>query len=159
MVGLLVAVNFGNAWAGEPDSDMEKESRLWITTGFISYHPNRDANYNENNIGIGFEYHLDKVSSFALGHYKNSIRKDSTYIQYVYTPLALGSFRFGGAAGLVNGYPYLNKGDYAPVLMPVATVAFKLFGRDAGVNAVYIPSLIPHVDSSFALQFKFAIDN
>lgn len=147
------------AVASENPAPPEISSKIWVTSGFLSYHPNRKANYNERNTGIGLEYHLNDESALTIGHYRNSVRKDTTYLEYVYTPLKIGNVRLGGAAGVLDGYPYLNHGKYAPVLMPVATVTFRIFDRNVGINAVYIPSLIPRVDSSVAIQFKFAVDN
>lgn len=133
-------------------------SKFWISTGFRSYHSNRQANYNETNTGIGIEYHINDENILALGHYENSIRKQTTYLNYAYTPLKIGNIRIGGAIGIVNGYPLLRNGKFAPVLMPVASTNFRVFDRNVGINTVYIPSIIPNVDGALAFQLKFALD-
>ena len=157
VIGFLLALNSKTVLADESQPPSDKNSKLWITTGFFSYHPNREAHYNERNTGIGMEYRFDEDQALALGHYKNSIRRESTYLQYVYTPLKIGNIGLGGAVGIVDGYPRLRHGKFSPVLMPVANMTFKVFGYDAGINAVYIPSIIPNVDGAFAIQFKVGI--
>lgn len=145
------------AFAENTQKQTSDKNTIWITTGFLSYHPNRNPDYNERNTGIGGEYHFDDERSLALGHYKNSVRKQSTYLQYVYTPVAIGNIKLGGALGIVDGYPKLRDGKFTPVLLPVASTTFKVFGQNMGLNFVYIPSLIPDTDSSFAVQFKLAV--
>jgi hypothetical protein len=131
--------------------------RLWVTTGFFSHHFSRDENFNERNTGLGIEYALSESSAIAIGHYDNSVRRASTYLHYVYTPLELGPFRIGGAAGLLDGYPQLRGGRFSPVVLPVATSTFKLFNYDAGINMTYIPTIAGHIKGAVAIQFKLRI--
>lgn len=135
----------------------EPGGKFWISTGFLSYHPNRSAHYNERNAGFGAEYHFNDEHALTLGRYKNSVRSQTTYAHYVYTPFRIWNTRLGGAVGLVNGYPMLRDGKFAPVLMPVASTTFRMAGVDFGFNTVYIPSIIPNVDSAIAVQFKVAL--
>jgi hypothetical protein len=75
----------------------------------------------------------------------------------VYTPLALGPVRAGGAVGLLDGYPALRGGRFSAVVLPVASSTFKLFNQDVGINLTYIPTISRHVDGSLAIQFKLRI--
>lgn len=135
----------------------EYEDEWWLTTGFKSYHFNRSANYNENNSGIGVEWHFKENHSMMLGTYHNSVRKYSNYLQYSWTPLQIGQVKLGGAVGLVDGYPALNGGKLSPSLMPVATWNFKMFSQDAGLNFVFIPT-IGDVDGALAVQLKIRLN-
>lgn len=135
----------------------EQASQLWVTTGFRSYHFKRSPNYNENNTGIGFEWHFDEERAIMLGTYRNSVRESTHYLHYVWTPLKIGPIRVGGAAGLIDGYPDLNDGKVSFSLIPAATWHFKLLSHDVGLNLVYIPTIARQVDGSLALQFKIRL--
>jgi hypothetical protein len=139
-------------------SSTEEKGQVWLTSGFLSHHFNRKPGYNENNTGIGIEYDFDKSRAIALGHYRNSVRRSSTYLHFIYTPLELGPFRAGGAVGLLDGYPLLRKGRYTPVLVPAVMSDFKLFGHGVGVNFMYIPTVTNRIDGAIALQFKLHVD-
>jgi hypothetical protein len=131
--------------------------RLAIATGFWSYHTSNRSEYNQTNTGVGLEYELDPNWTLAAGHYKNSVERDSTYAQALWTPdvaqAQFGAVRLsaGVAVGLVNGYPELRDGEVAPTLLPVATLMVGPFG----VNLTYIPSVAGRADGAFALQFKY----
>jgi hypothetical protein len=158
ILSFLLLLNLKTAFAEESAEWGLSSSKYWISTGFLSYHTNRKAGYNEKNTGVGFEYQLNEESGLALGHYRNSVRRQTTYVQYVYTPFRIGNVRIGGAVGLVNGYPLLRDGKFAPALLPVVSTTFKVFDRNVGFNTVYIPSIVPNVDGALAFQFKFALD-
>lgn len=131
--------------------------QLWLTSGFFSHHFNREPHYNERNTGLGIEYFFNESTAVAIGHYRNSVRRSSTYLHFVYTPLEIGSFRLGGAVGVLDGYPELRNGRYSPAVLPVGTSTFKLFNHDVGVNLTYIPTISHRVDGALAIQFKIRI--
>lgn len=143
--------------AEENGSPADERGQFWVTTGFYSYHFERAPNYNEQNTGLGFEYHFNKTAAVAIGHYDNSVRRSSTYLHFIYTPLELGPINFGGAVGLLNGYPLLRNGRFAPVVLPVARTSFKLFNHDVGVNFAYIPTISNRVDGAVAVQFRLRL--
>jgi hypothetical protein len=154
-VWALLAVS---AHGAEENASLEKEKgQFWLTTGFHSYHFERAPNYNEQNTGLGFEYHFNKTAAVAIGHYDNSVRRSSTYLHFVYTPLGFGPVNFGGAIGLLNGYPMLRNGRFAPVVLPVVRTSFKLFNHDVGVNFAYIPTISNRVDGAVAVQFRLRL--
>jgi hypothetical protein len=153
--GAVAAAELGKGVPNEANEmQAEAASQLWLTTGFRSYHFKRSAAYNENNSGIGFEWRFDAERRISGGIYDNSVRETTHYLHYVWTPLHLGVVHIGGAAGLIDGYPELNKGKPAFSLIPVATLDFKIFSHDVGLNLVYIPTIAKQVDGSLALQFK-----
>jgi hypothetical protein len=121
---------------------------VWVNIGGISHHFDRSKNFNENNFGIGIEYELNEDVAFAVGRYKNSIRNTSHYAAIAYTPLHLGNFSLGVAAGTVDGY-YFNNGGFIPMAMPMASYETKHFG----VNAMFVPKM-KDISSVVALQFK-----
>lgn len=131
--------------------------QIWLASGFFSYHLNRKKDYNERNTGLAVEYTLNRLTWFTIGHYENSIRRPSTYLHAVYTPFELGPIRLGGAVGLLNGYPALRGGRFAPVALPVATSTFKLFNHDVGINLAYIPTISNRVQGAVAVQFKLRV--
>ncbi|HEU4622062.1 MAG TPA: hypothetical protein VFS42_07540 [Burkholderiaceae bacterium] len=131
----------------------ENDRALWVSFGFLSRHDNRHANYNERNDGFGVEYQSSAEHWWSVGHYRNSVRHSSTYLQYGWMPLSFGPVRIGGAVGLVNGYPRLNGGDWTPTLLPVIGVEY---GR-VGANIVYIPSVAGQAAGAVAVQFKLRL--
>jgi hypothetical protein len=152
------------AHADEASGAAEKKSessdsgpQLWLTSGFISHHFNRDAGYNERNHGIGGELRFDDTNTVAGGVYRNSVRQTTHYLHFVWTPLEVGPVRLGAAVGIIDGYPRLNNGGIAFALMPVASTSFKVLSQDVGVNFVYIPTIAQRVDGALALQFKIRI--
>lgn len=140
-----------------PTTENDTGSQLWLTTGFRSYHFKRSAGYNENNTGLGFEWRFNSEQAIVGGFYDNSVRRDSHYLHYVWTPIRLASIRLGGAAGIIDGYPEMNGGKIAFSLIPVASLYFKIFSHDAGLNLVYIPTVTQRVDGSLALQLKIRL--
>lgn len=131
--------------------------QIWLTTGFLSHHFNRNAGYNERNHGLGAELHFDDTNALSAGVYRNSVRQTTHYLHFVWTPLELGPLRVGAAVGVIDGYPQLNNGNTAFAVMPVASTTFKVLSQEAGVNLVYIPTIARRVDGALALQLKIRI--
>lgn len=131
--------------------------QFWLTTGFVSHHFKRDAGYNERNTGLGAEMQFNDDTAISAGIYRNSVRKTSHYLQYVWIPLSLGTLHIGASVGAIDGYPELRHGKIALSLMPVASMNFKVFNQDAGLNFVYIPTIASRVNGALALQLKFRL--
>jgi hypothetical protein len=136
---------------------VEDWPRLWITSGFLSHHFNRDRDLNENNAGLGSEVQFNRRNAISAGMYRNSLRNQSRYAQYVWTPLAIGDVRLGATVGMVDGYPQLNGGRPTLALMPIASYAFTLLSYAAGINLVYIPTIASRIDGSLSLQLKVRV--
>lgn len=135
----------------------EKWPQIWLASGFLSHHFKRDAGYNEQNTGLGAELHFDDTHSMAAGIYRNSVRRNSHYVQYVWSPLRLGPVQLGASIGIIDGYPKLRNGKIALSIMPIASLNFKAFDQDAGLNLVYIPTIAPRVDGALAIQLKIRL--
>lgn len=124
----------------------------WLQLGALSYHQNREANYNETNYGIGLFRRLDEERAVAIGYYKNSIHKDSFYAQYQYTPYEVAGVKLGLQTGLISGYKSLH-GAPMPILLPLATIEGKRLAADitcipplGGVSAVCAAQLRVKLD-------------
>jgi hypothetical protein len=150
-------VTGGNATPRPTPKPVQQGPQLWLTTGFVSHHFKRDAGYNERNTGLGAEMQFNDDTAIAAGIYRNSVRNSSHYLQYVWTPLSLGPLHIGASVGAIDGYPELRNGKIALSLMPVASMNFKVFNHDAGLNFVYIPTIASRVSGALALQLKFRL--
>lgn len=146
--------------AASVDASDDGTHGLWLTSGFLSHHTGQSTHYryNQHNDGVGLEWHQSPSWQFNAGHYRNSVRHGSTYLQAAWMPLGLHlgdgvRLQAGASLGVVNGYPKVDHGGYFPTLVP----ALALEGRRVGVNLVYIPSVGKRVDGAFALQLKLRL--
>lgn len=122
----------------------------WITLGGISYHTsNRDKNYNEMNLGLGFEFQMTQTIRGTAGFYRNSHRNDSLYYGAVWLPLTYGRVKLGLAAELVSGYETKTNREPVKALLPVATVEWRNFGA----NLLFVPETKSN-SGAVGLQFK-----
>ncbi len=146
-----LACTVSTAWAEEAVEETSADA-LWLNVGALTYHPNRDKGYNENNSGLGVEYRLRPNTSVMLGTFKNSVHRDTNYAAVNWQPIALGNWKLGLAVGVMNGYPGVENGGYFAAALPMASYEGKRFG----VNFSVIPSL-PQVDAALVLQVKFRL--
>ncbi|MCU0940955.1 MAG: hypothetical protein MUE35_00195 [Hydrogenophaga sp.] len=126
--------------------------QIWINVGGFSRHFNRDANYNENNLGLGIEWRPSNELAVMAGVYDNSIGKSSQYAAVNWQPWQIGPVKLGAAIGLMNGYPAVERGGTFFAALPMATIEGKRFG----VNLGLIPS-INNIDGAVLLQFKMRL--
>ncbi|MEW6705165.1 MAG: hypothetical protein AB1430_09980 [Pseudomonadota bacterium] len=154
---LLLALGLGvPALAQAQAPDFERE--LWVTSGFRSHHTKNRARYNERNDGLGLEWRWAPDWQVNAGHYRNSVRRGSTYAQLGWTPLETTlplelRLRAGAAVGVINGYTKVRRGGYFGTLVPVVS----LESRHVGLNLVYIPSVGKRVNGAYALQLKVRV--
>jgi len=80
----------------------------------VSYHQDRDANYNEANYGLGVRHNLDD-NYITGGFYDNSEDHTSAYVAYGWEWPYKG-LKLGILAGLVTGY---SMGNVLPFAVPV----------------------------------------
>lgn len=152
----------GSSLDSEPASrsDAASESQWWLASGFWSHHTRRADRYQQDNTGVGIEWHGPgewNAWQINAGHYRNSRNKPSNYLQVGWMPLQLplpaGVLLKGGASvGMVNGYPRMHGGGYFATLVPALSAQWQRLG----VNLVYIPS-VGTVDGAFALQAKLRV--
>lgn len=129
----------------------QAEPSVYLTSGFISKHFASNHDYNEFNYGIGSEYHFNDTQSISVGYYKNSVRRDSIYLHYVWQPLKIKDVEIGIAMGVVNGYPDYNGGRFAIAVLPA--VSWMVTDR-IGLNLTYIPT-VKNIEGAVALQVKY----
>lgn len=139
--------------AGEPGDAFRRE--VWVASGFLSYHVRNRDRYRQGNSGIGGEWRFSRQWQLNVGHYNNSVGRDSNYFQVAWMPAIFGNekalrLRAGASLGVVNGYPQARGGGYFPTLVPVVSVEWKR----VGLNVVYIPTVGGRVDGAVALQLK-----
>ena len=97
------------------------------------------GNYEESNWGVGAERKIDDRWTASLGHYRNSLRRDSFYAGAIYSRWRLGEVRFGTSLGIVTGY-----GKPLPMLAPVVMwrnlnfVVIPPIGGSTGVVALQV---------------------
>lgn len=128
---------------------LDEPGRDWINFGFLSHHQNRQAHFNERNFGLGWEHKFNEDVSSSVGFYRNSVRRESAYAAVLWEPLHLGPVKAGVMAGVINGYPRLNHGNFIPMALPVASIE----GRHLGANLICIPKL-KDVSAVCAVQIK-----
>lgn len=138
------------------------DRELWVTSGFLSHHTGHSTryHYNEHNDGLGLEWRYSADWQFNAGHYRNSVRHGSTYLQAAWMPVErpLGDdlrLRAGASIGIINGYPKVNHRRFFATLVP----ALSIETHRLGLNVVYIPSVGKKVDGAFALQLKVRVDD
>lgn len=128
-------------------------NEVWIDSGFLSYHWDRDQNLNDNNYGLGGEYRFSSVSAITFGRFYNSDRKYSNYAGVYYQPLKLGPFRLGAVAGGFNGYPNMRNGGWFLAAIPVLSTEWNRFG----INLAFVPTLKNRLYGAISLQIKIKV--
>jgi len=105
---------------------------LWLSATVASYHSNRDAEYNERNYGLGFEYGAADRWRAVGGVYDNSYYRTTVYGGALYLYPVSQSIKVGVMLGLASGYSHVV-GPLAPVALPTIAIEGKQFGANIGV--------------------------
>lgn len=122
---------------------------IWAVANVRSYHVS-EQQFNQHNPGLGLEYHLDDSVVLMAGKYRNSVYRNSAYALAGWTPLHVSNIYAGLAAGAVNGYPALNSGKVAPVIVGLVRIE----AEHVGANLIVIPKY-KESPLTFGLQLKF----
>jgi hypothetical protein len=130
-------------------------NELWINAGMRSYHFAKEQNFNNDNLGLGFEYAFNTVASLTIGEYANSLRNQTNYAGIYYHPIEFGPIKLGLVAGVLNGYPAMNRGHYSPALLPTISAEYGWIGA----NLFFIPPVGNSTYSVLSAQLKFRIFN
>lgn len=154
---LLVVTGLLLCWASAAmaDADIPADAdtpALWVNVGGFSSHFHSGKGYNESNAGFGVEYRTTPHVSFMAGSYYNSVRKTTTYAAVNWQPYAVGDWKLGVAAGVMDGYPGVVRGGTFFAALPLVTYE----GRRFGVNFGVIPDM-EKVSGAVIAQFKFRI--
>lgn len=126
----------------------------FINVNVAAYHYDRkitsDNNFNESNFGIGIELIKSDVGAM-FGEYKNSIYDTSWYALARYSPIHIGIFSVGLAAGGVTGY----RGS---IVKPAAGLIFTAQHKRIGLNLLLTPNIPEDNVYGFAgLQLRLSI--
>jgi hypothetical protein len=152
-IGLLVLAPL--AHAGDVFTRVEPEPvrELWIDSGFLTGHFDRDKDLNGRNTGLGAEYRWRADLALTAGRFYNSDRQYSSYAGAIWQPFAIGPVRLGAVVAGFNGYPHMRDGGWFPALIPVATVEY----RRVGVNVGFVPSYKDRLYGGISVQLKFKL--
>jgi hypothetical protein len=129
-------------------------SEIWLNAGMYSYHYQRNKGLNDSNPGFGVEYRYSSATSFTVGGFYNSDRRNSHYIGWYWQPLSIGSVRFGAALGGFDGYPRMHNGDW--FLAAIPTVSYEY--QRVGLNLFIIPTYQDRLYGALSFQFKVRVD-
>ena len=157
--GIYLSAFFCSAAFGQESIDglrliePETKNELWINPGMYSEHFQKNQNLNGNNWGVGLEYRFSSVASAAIGNYKNSDNRHSSYIGVYYQPIAIGPVRLGLVGGGFNGYQSTNNRGWFPAILPALTVEKDRFGA----NLFLIPTVGDRIHGAISLQIKFKL--
>jgi len=86
----------------------------------VSYHVNRDIDFNEKNYGVGIRHYINTEEEankyITVGGYRNS-EYNQTYYAGVGWEWPIGNdFQLGVVTGLITGY---SLGDVLPYVVPI----------------------------------------
>ena len=129
-----------------------KAVEVYSVTTVRSYHTDRSAGYNENNLGVGLEVKLNSTWAVVGGEYKNSFRNISHYYGLAITPFDSGHWHAGILVATVSGYDSSDIHTFQPVIIPLVTYE----RNNWGINSVIAPPLFGRSGvAGFQLKFKF----
>ncbi|WP_370663084.1 hypothetical protein [Massilia antarctica] len=131
----------------------EKRSQVWLTSGFLTHHFQRDKHLNGNNPGLGMEYRLSEYSAFTAGRFFNSDRQHSKYVGMYYQPLSYAGVRFGAVVGGFDGYPKMRGGGWFLAAIPTATFEY----QRVGVNVAIVPTYKDRLHGGISMQLKLKL--
>ena len=77
----------------------------------------------------------------------------SDYAAWYWQPIASGPLRLGMLAGLIDGYPKANNGNWLPLLLPVASIEYKRLA----ISLTIVPTYKEMLHGSISVQLKLQI--
>ena len=121
---------------------------FWAVLTTTSYHFNRSASLNENNVGVGAEYSLSDNNRLIAGEFNNSYDRTSFYGGATLLTNQWTGFRLAASLGFLSGY------ENVPGFVLPAIV---WEGDRFGANLIYFPkcnTCSKTSSSGIALQLK-----
>lgn len=133
----------------------ERKTDVWINSGLLSYHFDRNKNYREFNYGIGAEALFTPDHGAMAGIVKNSESRTTRYLGYQYRPFHWQPNGLDVSAGLavavLDGYPSMKNEGWFLAPLPMLSVE----GRRLGANFILIPN-VKH-GGAIAMQLKLKV--
>jgi hypothetical protein len=133
--------------------DSAPRSELWIDSGFLTAHFDRDKGLNGENHGLGAEYRFSGTMAAVAGRFYNSDRTYSNYVGAIWQPWTIGPVRIGAAFAGFSGYPHMRDGGWFPAAVPTATVEIGRVGLNIGV----VPNYKDRLYGGISVQLKFRL--
>lgn len=122
MILFIIILSF--VWDdSEATAETEEVQSIVVQLHGLSWHADRDANYNERNYGLGIRYYSEDSlwgsNYIAFGQYKNSEHSKSEYAGIGWQWPVKKYITVGIAIGVVTGY---KRSDIIPFVVPVVTL-------------------------------------
>ncbi|MES2018174.1 MAG: hypothetical protein V4484_16935 [Pseudomonadota bacterium] len=133
--------------------EREKLHQVWLDSGFVTHHFQRDLDLNGNNPGLGVEYRFSDTMSLTAGRFYNSDREHSNYAGMYYQPWTVAGVKLGAVVGGFDGYPKMREGGWFLALIPAATFEYKR----VGVNIAVVPTYKDRLHGGISMQLKFKL--
>lgn len=137
IVTLLLALTVLSPVAGAGETHLVLNGR--------SYHIGSDYDWNENNLGVGFEYQFEQKSAWRKIAMANGFRDSTDVMSYMagfglhrrlYETEGLGGFYvYAGLNAFVMTRDDVNNSEPFPGILPSLSVG----NRSFGVNLTYLP--------------------
>jgi hypothetical protein len=153
LLALALLCPLAQAADGVTPVEQEAEHQLWVGSGFLTYHFNRDKDLNGKNSGIGVEYRFRGDLAATAGRFYDSDRAYSNYAGAIWEPFALGPVRLGAVFAVFDGYPRMRDGGWFPAVIPMATFEYKR----VGVNVGFVPSYKDRLYGGLSVQLKLKL--
>jgi len=150
---IISGASFANSYSPIEVIEPSSKSELWINPGLVSYHFDKQKEFNALNYGIGVEYKFSSTASLTAGQYNNSYHNLTHYIGAFWQPIKVGPVQMGFVIGGFNGYTNTNNGGWFPAALP----ALSIENQWVGLNILVIPSIKYHIAGSVGLQLKFKV--
>ncbi|HEU4375527.1 MAG TPA: hypothetical protein VFS02_18675 [Telluria sp.] len=153
LLALAVLCPLAQAADGVKPVEQEAEHQLWVGSGFLTYHFDREKDLNGRNSGVGVEYRFRGDLAATVGRFYDSDRAYSNYAGAIWEPFALGPLRLGAVFAVFDGYPRMRDGGWFPAVIPMATYEYKR----VGVNVGFVPSFKDRLYGGLSVQLKLKL--
>lgn len=106
-------------------ASVAENARWAIDINLTSQHPGAKKDTNENNFGLGLEFHQNKIVYFAGGYYENSRKSTAKYIGLGLKAVDAKYFMLGVEGGYLDGYDF-KYNAYGAVVIAIGSEHHKL---------------------------------
>jgi hypothetical protein len=127
--------------------------QVWLDSGFVTYHFQKDLDLNGRNTGLGVEYRFKDSMAVTAGRFYNSDREYSNYAGLYVQPWTVYGVKLGAVVGGFDGYPKMREGGWFLAAIPAATFEYKR----VGVNIAVVPTYKNRLHGGISMQLKFKL--